>query len=646
MDGGEVVATKAWDSAVLRRLLVYARPHKRKFVASFGVLLALFVVQISAPTMLRGAIDGPVTAASDHRNALEGGAVILQANEVLLGTPPTWTERLRQLRAEFDASPYLKELALFGLGYFLIVICGAWFRYLQMAQLTRTGQAVVHDLRIALFGHMQQLDLSWFDGHPTGSLVTRVTSDIENLNELFTSGLIVLLFDMIRVVVVLGLLFWVSPELALVVLLLTPILIGISVVFRGGARKAHREVRARLSKLNGYLQEVLSGIRVVQVFRREERVSGRFGDSLAGYLQANFRTIFLFALFYPILSWVTTLIQGSILWSGGDSITAGTLTVGQFILFWFWLQLFIGPIRELGERYNVLQSAFASAERIFDILDTKPELTAAATPTAARGFRGHVRFENVSFHYGNGVPILKDVSFEIPAGDTVAVVGATGAGKSTVVNLLLRYYDPTGGRITIDGVDLREMDPAHLRRHLGLVLQEDYLFSGTVRDNLELGRDWVTEESLGRALEASSAGDVVARLEKGLDTVVAERGATLSTGERELVSIARALAGNPGLVILDEATASVDSATEARIEEATHRLLSDRSALVVAHRLSTVRRASKILVMHHGEVRESGTHAELLEQDGLYARLHALQFEDPEEPPDPGGEREMEASRP
>jgi len=605
----DVIATKAWDSAVLGRLWQYARPHKRQFRLSCTVLVILFGFQLLSPWILRSAIDGPVAAAQRARVAAGAG--------------------------EFDPAPFLGQLGWWAGGYLLAILATAFFRYFEVAQLTRTGQSVIHDLRTKLFEHIQELDLAWFDRHPTGALVTRVTSDVENLNELFTSGLITLLFDLFKIVIILGLLFWVSPPLALLVLVLTPVLIGVSLVFRGGARRAHRMVRAKLARLNGYLQEVLSGMGVVHVFRREEQVSERFGGHLAGYLQANFRTIFLFAVFYPIVGWVTVGMQGAILWRGGGAITAGTLTFGNFILFWFWLQLLLRPVRELGERYNVLQQAFSSAERIFDILDTSPVVRVPASPLpVTEPFRGHVRFENVSFSYssdGKGPQVIRDIDFDIPAGHTVALVGATGAGKSTLVNLLLRFYDPTTGRITIDGVDLRELDPASYRRQLGLVLQEDFLFTGSVRTNLELGRAWVNEETLARALETSSAREVVMRMPRGLDTEVAERGATLSTGERELIAIARALAGNPNLVILDEATSSVDSSTEAKIEAATYNLLRNRSALVVAHRLSTIRRANKILVMHRGCLREQGTHDELLTLGGIYARLYAMQFRDPKE---------------
>lgn len=601
--GDEFVAG-SWDTALVRRLLGEARPYARLFAGTLAVLVSLFALELAGPWILRHAVDGPVTAAMEARRA---------AGET------------------FDPSPFVRSLFSWT---GLFVACTAatiLLRYMEVAHLARTGQTVVAGLRTKVFKHIQGLDLAWFDKRPTGSLVTRVTSDIENLNEMFTSGLVELGFDLVRIVLLLGVLFLLHAKLALVVLILMPVLIAISLVFRGGARDAHRIVRARLSRLNGYLQEVLSGIRVVQVFRNERKVGARFAGLLDDYLTANLRTIFLFALFFPCLDFAVNGIQGAALWVGGIDIAGQHLSVGTFFQFWLYLGMLLTPVRELGERYNVLQSAFASAERIFQVLDTRAALApppASPMRCDAREFRGHVRFEGVSFEYLPGLPVLSDVSFEIRPGSTVAVVGATGAGKSTLVNLLLRFYDPTAGRITIDGVDLREWDLDSLRRAFGLVLQEDFLFAGTVADNLVMEREEVSDESLELALEASRAETVIARLPGGLEAPLAERGATLSTGERQLLAIARALAGQPRLVVLDEATASVDSATEAEIESAKKSLLAGRSALVIAHRLSTVRRADTILVMHRGELREQGTHEELLAHGGIYARLHALQFSD------------------
>lgn len=591
----EAVASKAWDGAVLRRLARWARPHTRLFLTSFAVLFGIFALDLLGPWMWRHILDGPVAEAVATRAA--GG-------------------------------PTGQHLASFWWwigAYVLLVACQVGLRYFEVAQLNRTGQAVIADLREALYRHIQLLDLSFHDKRPTGSLVTRVTNDVENLNEMFTSGIITLLFDLLKVVVLLGVIFWLDWRLALVVAAGTPVLIGISIVFRGGARNAHRAVRAELARLNGYLQEVLQGIRVVQVFRRERMVSQRFSKHLDTYLTANLRTIFLFALFFPAIDFAVSIIQSGTLWVGGEAIVAERLTTGEFVQFWFYVVLLVSPIRELGERYNVLQSAFASAERIFDVLDTQPKITAPAV-SPRQSFEGHIRFEQVSFSYDGKTPVLEDVSFEIAPGRTVALVGATGSGKSTLVNLLLRFYDPSAGRVTLDGFDLKEIPLDVLHARIGLVLQEDFLFAGTVRDNLVMEREGISAEALDEALRASHADAVVARLEGGLDAAVAERGGTFSTGERQLLAIARALAARPPLVVLDEATASVDSGTEAKIEDATQRLLAGRSALVVAHRLSTVRRADEILVLHKGRVRERGTHDELLRRGGLYARLYQLQF--------------------
>jgi len=602
----DIVAHKGWDAGLLKRLLGFARPHAREFAKSIGVLSGVYVCALLGPWIWMRAIDGPLADAIAVRGAG--------------GTP--------------DMVPFLEWI-----GFYLVVVgANMGFHYLQTAQLLRTGQLVIHDLRTTLFRHMHRLDLPFFDATPTGSLVTRVTTDIENLNELFTSGLVVLLFDSVKILITLGLLFTIDPLLATVVVALTPVMIAISIIFRGGARRAYRTVRARLAAKNGYFQEVLSGIRVVQIFRREDRVMERFDGFLERYFKANLRTIFLFAVFFPVLAFVVNLIQASTIWVGGSRIVGGELTYGEFIQFWFYLAMFVAPIRDMGERYNVIQSAFASAERIFQVLDTKPEIDAPSEPRSLHSHPGMetVQFEGVSFAYVPGREVIEDVSFEIPPGKTVAIVGATGSGKSTLVSLLLRFHDPSRGVVTYDGADLRDFDPRAWRKRTGLVLQEDYLFAGTVRENLVMGRKQVTEESLARAIEMSSCGKIINNLEGGLDGEVAERGATFSTGERQLLAIARALAADPALVILDEATASVDSATEAAIEQATRNLIQGRSALVVAHRLSTIRRADQIIVLHHGQVRERGRHSELLALGGLYAKLHALQFEGDSEPPHKG----------
>ena len=504
IDRSELVATKVWDTSLFKRLLTYARPHRRLFLKSFAVLSLLFIGELLGTRIWKGAIDGPVAGAADAE----------------------------------DKAPFVQALLWWVGAYVALIAAMTVLRYFQTATLNKTGQAVVHDLRAAVFRHLQSLDLGFFDRRPTGALVTRVTTDIESLSEMFTSGIIALLFDSVKVLVVLGMLFAIDVDLALITMLTTPILIGISLAFRGGARRAHREVRARLARLNGYLQEVLGGIRVVQVFRREERVAARFNEALARYFEANRRTIFLFALFYPVMSLAVYLIQGAALWAGIGSIVGKGLTYGEFVQFWLLLNMLVRPIRELGERYNVLQSAFASAERIFQVLDTAPTVVPPAAPAAVRTAPGqapHIAFEDVCFSYVADTPVLRGISFEIPPGKTVAVVGATGAGKSTLVNLLLRYYDASSGRVAVDDVDLRELETSAFRARFGLVLQEDFLFAGSVEENLVMDRSEVSAASLAEAIDAAQARDLVNGLEGGLAAEVAERGATF--GQRGLLDM-------------------------------------------------------------------------------------------------------------
>lgn len=612
--GDQVVSAKTLDFGLLRRLLPYAARHWQAFARSLGVLAGVLACELATGWLWKLAIDGPATDAIQAR-----------ANNSVI-------------------DPSIRHAFLMiVLGYVACVAIKTALSYLEVATLGRTGQLVVHDLRRDVFRHIVRLDVNWFDGRPTGSLVTRVTSDVENLSEMFTSGLIVIVFDLLKIIVILGVLFAISAKLALLTLLATPLMIAVSLLFRGGSREAFRLVRARASRQSGYLQEVLSGIRVVQAFGREGRVRERYDELQHDTYRAALRALMLFALFFPTIYFVEAMYKGGALWSFGTEVHAGRMTIGEFLQFWMYLYVLLAPIRELGERYNVLQAAFASAERLFQILDTKSKIRGpGATGTHPRITAGHVRFEDVYFHYSSDVPVLRGVSFEIPAGRTIALVGATGAGKSTIVDLLLRFRDPISGRITIDGIPLTEFEPTELRRHFGLVMQDDYLFHGTLRENLVMEREDVDEETLAVALEASRAGEVALRREAGLESVVRERGAGYSQGERQLLSIARALAGDPRIVVLDEATASVDSGTEAWIEDATTRLLQGRSSLVVAHRLSTVRRADRILVLHKGELRESGSHNELLAAGGLYAKLYHLQFENaapparaPQSPPSP-----------
>ena len=494
------------------------------------------------------------------------------------------------------------------------------------------GQRAMHDMRRQLFGHVMRQDMAFFDRNPVGRLITRMTSDVGTLNDLFASGVVTMLGELLTVFGVLGLMIYYNLKLTGVVLLSAPFLLPVVYFFRRHSRKWYLETRRCLATLNAYFQENIVGMRTVQSFNRERRNHDQYAALNAGYRSANLHTIMAFAIFFPAMSLISSLVVAGVIWVGGHELIQSRLmgneqlTFGQLFLFVQCLQMLFGPVRHLSEKYNLLQSAMASAERIFKLLDKRPKIFSPPRALTPPPLRRGVRFENVGFAYNGADPVLRDVSFEIPRGAAVAVVGATGAGKTTLINMMTRFYDVGSGRITIDGVDVREMDLTHLRRHFAVVLQDVFLFSGTIAENLRLARPELTDEQLWEILEQVDARDFVASLPGGLEAEVTERGGTFSTGQKQLLALARAMAADPRILVLDEATANIDTATEQRIQHAIARVLTGRTSLVVAHRLSTIRRADRILVMHHGRLRESGTHEELLALDGLYRRLYDLQY--------------------
>jgi ABC-type multidrug transport system fused ATPase/permease subunit len=501
------------------------------------------------------------------------------------------------------------------------MLAGAALGYAYAMLTTRTGQAVIRDVRAALFAHLLVLDPGFFERNPAGKLVTRVTSDVENLNELIATGVLQSLFDLLKIGGVLAVLFLVDPGLAWFTVLSTPFVIVISLVFRKYARDAYRSVRARLAKQNAFTAEAIGGVRTTRLFEREPWVDQTYAELNESTRQAWGRTVLQFALFFSLVDLAIHCTQVGLVWIGGTRILAGVLSVGVFVQFWLYFGKISEPIRELGEKYNVLQSAFASAERIFKILDTEPRVIDA--PGARKSPRGPARLAlaGVGFAYVPGRPVLRDVDLVVAPGQTVALVGPTGAGKSTVLSLLSRLRDPDAGRVTLDGVDLRELTLESLRARIAVVPQDVFLFTGTIRDNVRLFDESIDDARVQQAIEAVGAQTLVARLEGGLDAHVDERGATFSQGERQLLSFARALAFDPDVLVLDEATANVDSENEARIQRALRVLLRDRTAVVVAHRLSTVRDAHRIVVLKQGRVAESGTHAELMAHAGVYRRM-------------------------
>ncbi len=490
------------------------------------------------------------------------------------------------------------------------------------------GQRIMFDMRMQVIGHLQRLDLKFYDRNPVGRLMTRVTTDVDVLNELFTSGVVSVFGDLFTLVGIMAVLIWMDWRLALVAFSVLPLIVLITQWFRRNVRESYRTVRTWIARINAYLQERITGMTTVHLFRREARDFAAFDEIDRQHRDANVRSIFFYAVFYPAIELVSAVAVGLILWVGGRWVIGDSLTLGSLVAFVMYAQRFFRPIMDMSEKFNVLQGAMASSERIFGLLDTPVEIaTVEAAHAGPHDGLGAIAFEHVTFGYVENEPVLKDVSFRVEPGQRVGIVGATGAGKTTIVSLLLRFYDVQSGRITVDGVDIRDIDLASLRSMFGLVLQDVHLFAGTVAGNIRLGHESISDEAVRRAAAAVHADVFIDRLPQGLETPVAERGATLSVGQKQLLSFARALAFNPRVLILDEATSSVDTETELLIRDAVKVVMDGRTTIAIAHRLSTIQGMDRIIVLHKGRLRESGTHQELLAARGIYHRLYQLQFQ-------------------
>ncbi len=574
--------------AFLGRLWPFVRPYRRGFAACLLILVVSFALEMLGPWLLRHAIDGP----------------------------------MRDTRAAGDAR--LRSLLWYGLGFLGVTLGGALLGYVYGLLTAWNGQRVIRDVRRRLFDHLLGTSLSFHERNPAGKLTTRVTSDVENLNELIATGVLQSIFDLLKIVGVLAVLFFLDVDLALFTLATTPVVIAISVLFRRNAQRAYRAVRGRLALQNAYTTELIGGIRTTRAFGREAAVQQRYAARNAETTTAWRDTVLHFSVFFSLVDLALRLTTIGLLWFGGTAVLEGTLQPGQFVQFWLYYGLFSAPVKELGEKYNVLQAAFASAERVFHLLDEPrfPPPNPGARPSPRRG-AARVEFDRVGFAYDPATPVLHEVSFVAEPGQTIAVVGPTGAGKTTLLTLVARLRDVTAGAVRIDGDDVRELDPASLRARVAFVAQDLFLFTGTVLDNVRLFDPRVDEARVWRALETVGAADFVRRLPLGLAAPVEERGGTFSQGERQLLAFARALVTDPDLLVLDEATASIDSESEARLQQALRTALRGRTALVVAHRLSTVRDADRILVMERGRIVEAGTHAALLTRAGAYARMLA-----------------------
>ena len=488
------------------------------------------------------------------------------------------------------------------------------------------GQRVMRDIRRDVFDHIQRLHLGWFDRHPIGVVVTRATSDVDALNELLSSGVVMIITDVVLLVGIMAALLFLNWQLALVTIGAVPALFIAGWIFRRRIRPAFRRVRGAVARVNGFIQETLTGIEVLQLFRQERRRAREYRKLNREHTGAHLETVLCFSVFYPVVEMITAITIALIVGYGGSRIGVGTLTVGGLVAFLMYSEMFFRPIRDLTEKFNILQGAMAASERIVELLETEPEIRAVERPRRPAGRPGSLRLDGVSFAYNEGERVLRNIELEVAPGETVALVGHTGSGKTTLANLLVRFYDVQEGRVLVDGLDVREWEVSALRRQFSLVQQDVHLFSGSVLDNIRLGDPSVSRDDARRAAAAAEVTGWAASLPEGLDTRLGERGGGLSQGQRQLVGIARAMARRSPFLVLDEATSSVDTETERAVQTALGRVLENRTSLVIAHRLSTVRDADRIVVLHRGEIRESGTHRELLAAGGIYRRLHELQF--------------------
>ncbi len=605
---GDEKADIQYEGSAIRRILKYMKPHLRTFCFCLMLVLIATALEIWRPIIIGDAIDEFITG---------------QTSPVLLAEGRTeWTG------GEMAADRF-RGVLLAGAKYLLALIglflCNR-FQYLMMQ---RMGQDIIYDMRNEIFTHIESLTMRFFDLTPVGKLVTRVTNDVEAINEVFTDILIRLFRNAVKVIGLMIIMLSLNPRMALYSFILLPIVIVLTVVFRLISRKTYRMVRTRLTAINTYLSEHLSGMKIIQVFRCEKQKLREFSDKNSDLYRAGYREMMVFALFRPGLYLLSVTALAIIMLVGGQSALAGVITIGTLYKFLQYIGSFFEPIQELAEQFSTLQSAIASSEKIFTLLDTKPLIAPQDHPTLLPEIKGRIEFDHVWFSYTGDEKdwVLRDVSFVIEPGQSVAFVGATGAGKSSILNLIGRYYDIQKGSIRVDGVDIRELSREQLRSAIGQVQQDVFLFTGDIRGNIRLLNESITDEQIEQAAREVNAARFIERLPDGYSERVTERGSTYSAGQRQLLSFARTLAFRPTILILDEATSNIDTETEQWIKEAVHHLMQGRTAIMVAHRLSTIQDCDRIMVMHHGRIRESGTHQELLQQNGIYKRLYELQLE-------------------
>jgi ATP-binding cassette subfamily B multidrug efflux pump len=629
----EEVLGKAYDSRLMKRLLTYLRPYKWQT----GIALASIFLKVGADVL------GPyLTKVAIDRYLAPVPGLHTPFDRFLSNRPLAGVAQIAALGASLLLFSFLLE-------------------YLQTYFMQWTGQKVMFDLRKEIFRHLQNMHIGFYDKNPVGRLVTRVTSDVDALNEMFTSGVVSLFEDVFVLAGIVAIMLHMNRRLALITFAVMPLIVFATKLFRDKVRDSYRRIRTAIARINSHLQEHVSGMMVLQLFNREKRAYDKFSEVNAQHMDAFKDAIMAHAVYYPVIEVLSSTAIAAVIWFGGNDAIRHVTTIGVLAAFIQYAQRFFRPIQDFSEKYNILQAAMASSERIFKLLDTKPEIVSPAVVKKPEG-PGRIEFDHVWFAYrdlppaeSGAVPkepatmnpprreaparpsslepdwVLRDVSFAIEPGETAAIVGHTGAGKTTIISLLMRFYDVQKGAIKIDGVDIKEMDLSDLRRRFGIVLQDPFLFTGTIEGNIRLGSKWITDEQVAQAAQDVNLADFIHTLPRGFKEEVHERGSTLSTGQKQLISFARALAHNPKILILDEATSSVDTETEFKVRDALSRMIEGRTSVVIAHRLSTVQRADQIIVMHKGQVREMGSHQQLLAQRGIYYKLYQLQYKDQED---------------
>jgi ATP-binding cassette, subfamily B, multidrug efflux pump len=627
----EEVLGKAYDSRLMKRLLIYLRPYRVQVVIALIAIVLKAGADVLGPYLTKVAIDTYLASHTESHSLLD----------------------------RFLSSRPLTGIAQIAGIYVGLLLISFLLEFIQTYIMQWTGQKVMFDLRAQIFRHLQDLHIAFFDRNPVGRLVTRVTSDVDALNEMFTAGVVSIFEDVFVLLGILAIMLNMNWRLALITFAVLPLIFYATSIFRRKVRESYRRIRIAIAKINAYLQEHVTGIVVLQLFNREKKSYEQFEKINRTHMDAYKDAIMAHAVYYPVVEVLSAVAIASVVWFGGGQVMRNLVTLGVLVAFMQYAQRFFRPIQDLSEKYNILQSAMASSERIFKLLDTPPEIVTPSSPKVPSG-TGRIEFDHVWFAYrtmaqaaeeaaskgeklqsvieGNGDLareydwVLRDVSFTIEPGETVAIVGHTGAGKTTIISLLLRFYDVQKGAIRIDGIDIRDMNLNDLRRRYGVVLQDPFLFSGTVADNIRLGSRWIEDHAVENAAEQVNVADFIRSLPGGFSEEVRERGSTLSTGQKQLISFARALAHNPKILILDEATSSVDTETEFRVREALTRMVEGRTSIIIAHRLSTIQRSNRIIVMHKGKVREIGSHQQLLANRGVYWKLYQLQYKDQEIP--------------